>query len=99
MAKAIRPAPHASPWSSLQHPRLEERADISARRVGIPLAAIDDIGFDRQHRNPCVLEGTLDEETSGGRRLHAPRPEDKRTVNPVRARLVDEPFGGPGRVV
>src|SRR6187397_3294399 len=99
MAAASPPVFPAARWLSLEHPRIEERTDISARRVRIPRASIDHVPLDRQHWNACLLECALDEEAARARRFHTSRPENQRTVDAMFARLVHKPLGGPRRDV
>src|SRR6187397_1073719 len=99
MAAPTSPKTPAARASSLQHPRVEKRADAGSRAVRIPPTRIDDVSFDRQNRDTCVLERTLDEEAPGCRRLHAARTQDEGAVDPMLACLLRDPLGGPRRVV
>src|SRR6187431_1270954 len=99
MAAPTSPKTPARRSSSLQHPRVEKRADAGSRAVRIPPTRIDDVSFDRQNRDTRVLERTLDEETPGGGGLHAARTQDDSPVDPMLACLVHDPLRGPRRIV
>src|SRR5688500_17873849 len=99
MAGSNWPPPYAQPRWSLQHSRIEKRAHGGARGVSVPCTRIDHVGLDRQDGNPRLLECAFDEEAAGAGRFHTTRAQNQRAVNAMLARLVDEPLGGPWRVV